>query len=122
MLKRLGLRCLSSIGGISKDKSSTDVGHKEECNVHQDMDEDSLNNDSLHNSGHVMSSNRPDSPSSQNNNTWRFISSFRRSARKILPHRHKKMPTTCTESYALDEINSIHLITLQNMDDNRIPL
>ena len=106
---------------ISKDKSANDVATREDNNDYEGMDDDSLN-ESLCNSGHVLPSNRPDSSNSQNNNTWRFISSFRRSARKILPHRHKKIPTTYTESYALDEINSIHLISLQNMDDNRIPL
>jgi hypothetical protein len=106
---------------MSKDKSATDVASKEDNNEFIGMDEDSLN-ESLCNSGQVISSTRADSTSSQNNNTWRFISSFRRSARKILPHRHKKIPTNYTESYALDEINSIHLISLQNLDDNRIPL
>ena len=108
---------------ISKDPLSTNSAYKGNGDECQDMDEDSLEG-SLYKSAHVLSSsNRPDSSSSQNNNTWRFISSFRKSARKILPHRHKPTPTTCNESYALDEINSIRLMSLQNVDDNhRVPL
>lgn len=104
---------------LSKDKSATDVTSRADNNEFNGIDEDSLNENLCNSTG---SNNRRESSSSHNNNTWRFISSFRRSARKILPHRHKRIPTTCTESYALDEINSIHLISLQNLDDNRIPL
>ena len=105
---------------LSKDKSATDVTSKVDHSEFNGVDDDSLN-ENLCNS---IENNRRESSSSQNNNTFkkRFISSFRRSARKILPHRHKRIPATCTESYALDEINSIHLISLQNLDDNRIPL
>ena len=104
---------------LSKDKSATDVTSRADNNEFNGIDEDSLNENLCNSTG---SNHRRESSSSHNNNTWRFISSFRRSARKILPHRHKRIPTTCTESYALDEINSIHLISLQNLDDNRIPL
>ena len=107
---------------VSKDKLTPDVAYQRDGDECPGIGEEP-HNESLFKSGHPLSSSvRPESSSSQNKNTWRFISSFRRSARKMLPHRHKTTPTTQNESYALDEINSIHLISLQNMDDNRIPL
>ena len=72
------------------------------------------------------------SASSQNNNSWGIFSSFINNVTKrSLPGgTHKENSTrrqcppnqTKNESFALDEINSIQLMSLQHSDDNRISL